>query len=385
MEKKQTIQVVCPSCDAIVEAGVEERILSGPTQCPGCGRVVRFQRYVSDEEAFIRGSAVAGKVAGKTANKLGHFAGRLIKKAASAGAEKYRDSRQRKERRRELLSGLESHLRSEHLSLEFANELSAAVQECGLDLSPLPGELKSLALKRLAREADRIRSSIELVDAKGRIIDAYIDALSLPVESTESIRKNVRVARAIHAVRTGRIKPLSETKGLVVRNSEVVWHQCNAVSVARSRAGEISRNEGILHVTNMRLVFTSRTSPDEIQLQDINAVEIDGPSIHLTGKSQTRSCEFETRWPDVAAEYIRYVLGLFHRNTDVGFQANSRRIPQDVKTAVWQRDGGQCVECGADDYLEFDHIIPFSKGGANTVENIQLLCRRCNSQKSDSI
>jgi HNH endonuclease len=63
----------------------------------------------------------------------------------------------------------------------------------------------------------------------------------------------------------------------------------------------------------------------------------------------------------------------------------SRHIPQDVKNAVWQRDGGKCVQCGSSSYLEFDHIIPHTKGGANTVGNIQLLCRNCNLKKSDRI
>lgn len=62
-----------------------------------------------------------------------------------------------------------------------------------------------------------------------------------------------------------------------------------------------------------------------------------------------------------------------------------RHIPQNVKIAVWQRDGGRCVECQASDYLEFDHIIPHSKGGASTLANVQLLCRRCNGEKSDRI
>ena len=63
----------------------------------------------------------------------------------------------------------------------------------------------------------------------------------------------------------------------------------------------------------------------------------------------------------------------------------SRRISQDVKDAVWNRDSGKCVECGSNENLEFDHIIPFSKGGANTYRNIQLLCEKCNRSKSDKI
>lgn len=65
--------------------------------------------------------------------------------------------------------------------------------------------------------------------------------------------------------------------------------------------------------------------------------------------------------------------------------ARSRRITQEVKDKVWNRDGGKCVECGSNQNLEFDHIIPFSKGGANTYRNLQLLCESCNRSKSDSI
>ena len=60
-------------------------------------------------------------------------------------------------------------------------------------------------------------------------------------------------------------------------------------------------------------------------------------------------------------------------------------IPDDVKMFVWNRDGGKCVNCGSRDALEFDHIIPVIKGGANTGRNIQLLCEKCNRAKSDSI
>lgn len=63
----------------------------------------------------------------------------------------------------------------------------------------------------------------------------------------------------------------------------------------------------------------------------------------------------------------------------------SRTIRQDVKDKVWNRDGGRCVECGSNENLEFDHIIPFSKGGANTYRNLQLLCQNCNREKSDKI
>jgi hypothetical protein len=60
-------------------------------------------------------------------------------------------------------------------------------------------------------------------------------------------------------------------------------------------------------------------------------------------------------------------------------------IPRLVQREVWQRDGGQCVECSTRERLCFDHIVPFSKGGSNSVRNLQLLCERCNSSKSNRI
>lgn len=67
------------------------------------------------------------------------------------------------------------------------------------------------------------------------------------------------------------------------------------------------------------------------------------------------------------------------------FGNRSRYIPKQVRKRVWQRDKGRCVECGTTENLQYDHIIPFSKGGANTVENIQILCERCNKRKYNKI
>ncbi|WP_300790297.1 HNH endonuclease [uncultured Bacteroides sp.] len=64
---------------------------------------------------------------------------------------------------------------------------------------------------------------------------------------------------------------------------------------------------------------------------------------------------------------------------------NRTTIPLDIANAVWNRDGGKCCICGSKEDLEFDHIIPLSKGGATSFRNLQLLCRKCNNIKSDNI
>ena len=63
----------------------------------------------------------------------------------------------------------------------------------------------------------------------------------------------------------------------------------------------------------------------------------------------------------------------------------ARQISQEVKDLVWNRDNGKCTQCRSNEKLEFDHIIPFSKGGSNTYRNIQLLCELCNRTKLNKI
>jgi hypothetical protein len=65
--------------------------------------------------------------------------------------------------------------------------------------------------------------------------------------------------------------------------------------------------------------------------------------------------------------------------------SDNRRIGAEVRRAVWKRDGGQCAKCGSREALEFDHIVPVSKGGSNTERNIELLCEVCNRRKSSLI
>ena len=61
--------------------------------------------------------------------------------------------------------------------------------------------------------------------------------------------------------------------------------------------------------------------------------------------------------------------------------ANPRRVPRAVKRAVWKRDGRQCAyvspegqRCEERKKLELDHVVPVTRGGQPTVENLRVLC-----------
>ena len=62
-------------------------------------------------------------------------------------------------------------------------------------------------------------------------------------------------------------------------------------------------------------------------------------------------------------------------------QGQRQPIPREVRRAVFERDGGQCVECGSKFDLQYDHLIPVALGGASTADNLQLLCGECNRLK----
>lgn len=53
--------------------------------------------------------------------------------------------------------------------------------------------------------------------------------------------------------------------------------------------------------------------------------------------------------------------------------------------AVFAADDYRCVHCGTREELTVDHIIPVSKGGGDERENLQTLCKRCNSSKGTKV
>lgn len=62
------------------------------------------------------------------------------------------------------------------------------------------------------------------------------------------------------------------------------------------------------------------------------------------------------------------------------------RKKKQIRADVYARDCYTCQECGATKdqaSLTLDHIIPKSKGGQFTRENLRVLCYPCNQEKDD--
>jgi Zn finger protein HypA/HybF involved in hydrogenase expression len=71
-------------------------------------------------------------------------------------------------------------------------------------------------------------------------------------------------------------------------------------------------------------------------------------------------------------------------------KGGTRVISDKLRYQVLKRDNFKCCACSASPAknssveLHIDHIIPWSKGGETTLENLQTLCSKCNIGKSDS-
>ena len=62
--------------------------------------------------------------------------------------------------------------------------------------------------------------------------------------------------------------------------------------------------------------------------------------------------------------------------------AHQRKI---TRRAVFARDGWTCQYCGSRSNLTVDHVIPRSKGGSSSWDNIVASCAPCNRRKGDQL
>ena len=98
---------------------------------------------------------------------------------------------------------------------------------------------------------------------------------------------------------------------------------------------------------------------------------------------------------ELVTQRMKDELGLFFRGshrtdipqrTDLLSERQVRKARAKHKEALYGEQGGLCLGCGEHfrpQNLEVDHIIPRSKGGADHIDNLQLLCGHCNRVKGD--
>lgn len=93
-----------------------------------------------------------------------------------------------------------------------------------------------------------------------------------------------------------------------------------------------------------------------------------------THKDEARERHFRWRWSNI--EHVReYGRAAFYR----------RKFDRDAETVEFVEllKNDPCSYCGMAGPSHIDHIVPVSKGGANTLDNLTAACVGCNSSKHD--
>jgi 5-methylcytosine-specific restriction endonuclease McrA len=119
----------------------------------------------------------------------------------------------------------------------------------------------------------------------------------------------------------------------------------------------------------------SNSAPEQSE----QTLPTDNPSHEMTGRTDSKQSAIQVRSrPSRTSRAQANVSREDRRDPSIG-----------LRYRVLKRDQFRCRQCGRSPatevgcVLHVDHVIPFSKGGKTTLENLQTLCKHCNIGKSD--
>ncbi|GAB4587815.1 TerD family protein [Nocardia sp. IFM 10818] len=213
--------------------------------------------------------------------------------------------------------------------------------------------------------------------------DRAVTAFALGGPLIEDLRRRMQRGRMLTRLRSGEMPVLPAT-GLHLDPEEQLHLDVPAIHIRQLARGP-KLTEGRLICSNKKLRFTGSDTGAEMLWTRVVSVTSEGGRVLVAATSARGGAVFEVADPDHVAATMEGALRVAKRLALTPGRRDTRSIPQEVKAQVWQRDGGKCVECGDSHYLEFDHIIPLSRGGATSAANLQILCRACNRAKGARI
>lgn len=275
------------------------------------------------------------------------------------------------------------------LSNEAWGKLVKTARRLGISRDNLQVVLIRVAKQHIEHVLADAKSDGEICQAEESHLMWLLEIFAVDQEFKAYVQKEIADVGRLNEIAKGRLPSLAPPPEIAIRAGELVHSTCRAeLIIVRDLKSGTRRDAfvGMLAVMDSRAVFQG---PDKAQIVRFNQLVMLNPRIgliefQLNGKPTWYFRINADHW-EVPLIFGKAVA--MHNQTQVRIvdDAPSRHIPREVRQRVWTLYGGQCVDCGAKDYLEFDHIIPVAKGGSNAESNIQLLCRRCNLKKSDAI
>lgn len=129
-----------------------------------------------------------------------------------------------------------------------------------------------------------------------------------------------------------------------------------------------------------------------ISFQDAFRILFKGNAYALNNDGSRLTIEEWLKYPFKNEDNMRYIntvsLSVAIPNIILlkNYDKTIRRKITINKRNIWKRDNKTCAYCGRELKLEeatMDHIIPQSKGGKDTWDNLVCCCKKCNAKKGD--
>ena len=203
--------------------------------------------------------------------------------------------------------------------------------------------------------------------------------------------------RQLSAIRQGYLTPISFHSHLLYLNSDEICHMnMQAIYHKQMKSGAVQQS-GNLIATSKKLYFLTRNHSNTIQWSNIMSIGIrkgrfPQSGIVLVVSKGAGAGLYSVRDSELVATILDTEVKIAKRQLlppgNVFQHQASRAIPQHIVSQVFQMYSGRCAECGAFGKgveLQVDHRIPFSLGGSNDINNLQLLCSICNKKKGSRI
>ena len=92
-------------------------------------------------------------------------------------------------------------------------------------------------------------------------------------------------------------------------------------------------------------------------------------------------------WKKALEKFCLYKEGKIFIEEKIYKKSKRKYINNSLRFEIFKRDSFKCVICGKNPAnninieLEIDHIIPITKGGDNSLENLRTVCNKCNIGK----
>ena len=101
----------------------------------------------------------------------------------------------------------------------------------------------------------------------------------------------------------------------------------------------------------------------------------------VSGKAHTLDLFEATYWEIRSANFVLQVTPQIRLTVNSGDRV--WKMPPVNRREVLRRDKHQCQYCGSRRNLTLDHVVPRSKGGKHSWDNVVTACASCNGRKGD--